>query len=213
MRVVEISFHSPHPRLLPKGARGLLFPRRCLEAALAAGMDDYLSKPFTQEQLIHVVKRWAAQDTENSAAAPDRHRPFSVEQQEDSPAEEPLADVSPVVIDAKALDMLRGLQRPGRPDIVAKVVDSYLDSSPQLLRAIQEAVAQGNASALHHAAHSLKSSSANVGAIELTKLSKELEAMGRNSTLAPAAAVASRIEAELTDVWDALRAEIQSKAA
>ena len=34
VRVVEISFHSPHPRPLPKGARGLLFPRRCLEAAL-----------------------------------------------------------------------------------------------------------------------------------------------------------------------------------
>ena len=34
MRIVEISFHSPHPRPLPKGARELLFPRRCLEAAL-----------------------------------------------------------------------------------------------------------------------------------------------------------------------------------
>ena len=35
MRVGEISFYSPHPRPLPKGARELLFPRRCLEAALA----------------------------------------------------------------------------------------------------------------------------------------------------------------------------------
>ena len=35
VRVVEISFYSPHPRPLPKGAKELLFPRRCLEAALA----------------------------------------------------------------------------------------------------------------------------------------------------------------------------------
>ena len=34
VRVVEISFHSPHPRPRPKGARELLFPNRCLEAAL-----------------------------------------------------------------------------------------------------------------------------------------------------------------------------------
>ena len=34
VRVVEISFHSPHPCPLPKGARELLFPSRCLEAAL-----------------------------------------------------------------------------------------------------------------------------------------------------------------------------------
>ena len=46
VRVVEISFHSPHPRLLPKGARGLLFPRRCLEAALdpCLFMYRYMSK-------------------------------------------------------------------------------------------------------------------------------------------------------------------------
>jgi hypothetical protein len=46
VRVVEISFHSPHPRPLrgrrplPKGARELLFPRKCLEAALAPYSDQ-----------------------------------------------------------------------------------------------------------------------------------------------------------------------------
>ncbi len=36
VRVVEISLHSPHPGPLPKGARELLFPRKCLEAALGS---------------------------------------------------------------------------------------------------------------------------------------------------------------------------------
>ena len=39
MRVVEISFYSPHPRPLPKGARELLFPMRCLEAALERALE------------------------------------------------------------------------------------------------------------------------------------------------------------------------------
>ena len=174
---------------------------------------------------MSVIKHWDTKDAGNSVRPPDRQESFATEHP-DVPAAEsnpsaaggkqpegPSVAISSVVIDSKALDTLRALQRPGRPDIVARVVNIYLDSSPQLLRAMQEAVEQGDASALERAAHSLKSSSANIGAMRLAELSKELEAMGRNNTLGVAASLVSSLEGELRGVWDALSVELKRKAA
>jgi len=55
------------------------------------------------------------------------------------------------------------------------VIDSYLEDAPKLLQAISAAVAQGDTTALYQAAHTLKPTSATLGAITLSQICKDLE--------------------------------------
>ena len=139
------------------------------ERCLAAGMDDYISKPFKQSELHDVLGRWL--EGGHDVRMP---RPLADE-----------VDLEPetgVAINEAALDNLRALQRPGRPDVLAKVVRLYFERSPAI---IEEIVAAGTAHdypALQTAAHGLKSSSANLGANDMMALCRELEERARNCT-------------------------------
>jgi HPt (histidine-containing phosphotransfer) domain-containing protein len=113
-------------------------------------------------------------------------------------------------INQQALDKLRSLQRKGRPDVVSKVIRTYLGHAPLLLDSLRDAVARGDASAIEHAAHSLKSSSSNVGALTLSRLCAELEEMGRCERLTQATSMASTIELEYLAVQEALETEVYS---
>ena len=134
---------------------------RCLEA----GMDDYLSKPFTRAQLAEVLQRSVVHGpTEVPNAAEDRDR------------DERTPDSG--VIDETTLDELRALDRDGSDDSLRQVLTLYLEKSPQLMFRLAEAVETGDAETIGHVAHSLKSASANVGATELSRLCEDLERLG-----------------------------------
>ena len=83
--------------------------------------------------------------------------------------------VDPEVIDLSCIDSIKSLQRPGRPDILAKVVACYFSDGDSLVAAIREGFAAGDAVAVHRAAHRLKSSSAFLGAARLADYCQELE--------------------------------------
>ncbi|MBM3223750.1 MAG: Hpt domain-containing protein, partial [Candidatus Tectomicrobia bacterium] len=70
---------------------------------------------------------------------------------------------------------------------VQRILRTYLDTTPALISALQEGFCQGDAMHVEQAAHSLKSSSSNVGALALAELARALEAMGRAQNLAQAA--------------------------
>ena len=84
----------------------------------------------------------------------------------------------------------------------------YLNQAPQLLNTIRDAVAHNDALALQRAAHSLKSSSANVGAMQLAAFSKEMEALGKAQQVAQAVSLLASMEAEYTVVEAALQGEL-----
>jgi HPt (histidine-containing phosphotransfer) domain-containing protein/HAMP domain-containing protein len=86
----------------------------------------------------------------------------------------------------------------------------YLDSTPQLLTTLRQALACGDAPAVQRAAHSLKSSSINVGATALAAHCKELEALGRANTLATAPPVLGYIEAACALVEASLTAQLHA---
>ena len=71
-----------------------------------------------------------------------------------------------------------------------------------------EAVAQGNADGLRNVAHTLKSSSANVGALGLAELCKELERMGKEGKFENLAEVLAGVEEEYKRVVEALEKEV-----
>jgi len=166
------------------------------ELCLNAGMDDYLSKPFTQEQLWAVLHRWLPEELargNRDRAARSVWTPRTKR---------------PTPLDPEALDHLRALQKGSERNILGKVVQSYLNTAPQLLQSMQKAVARNDVAALRRAAHTLKSSSASLGALVLAALCKDLEAMGRTNRLAEAAAVLPALLTEGEAVRVALAAEL-----
>ncbi len=114
------------------------------------------------------------------------------------------------VIDQSVLNSLRDLQMEGKPDILKRVIDAYLSSTASLVETLKEAYSAMDIDGIQNSAHSLKSSSANVGAIKLSELCKELEMNCRNNTLENAPFLISGISAELTLVRDVLKREIYS---
>jgi HPt (histidine-containing phosphotransfer) domain-containing protein len=115
------------------------------------------------------------------------------------------------VIDRSVLASLRELQDEGDPDIVAEVGGLFIKHSPEKVNAIMRSVESGDAKGLLIAAHSLKSSSAYVGAMRLSALAKELELMGRSNSMEGAKEKAQRLKTEFMQVMTALEEEINEQ--
>lgn len=77
------------------------------------------------------------------------------------------------------LEQLRALQKPGRPDVVAQLIATYIANSNDLIAKIGESLAAGDAENFKRAAHSLKSTSASIGANALSAIAAQIEAMAR----------------------------------
>jgi len=176
------------------------------DQCLAAGMDDFLPKPFSSQQLHDVLARWLrlVPGTANHAGpasgtkdAP-RKREFVV------PGEH--RRFNAVVLDRAVLDRIRELGGAGKPDLLAKVLQLFLHDVPRHLAAIQQAWQKRDAHAIATAAHVLKSSSAHVGAMRLSAMCVALEADARAAELGRAEAVVASLEGE----WRAVRHEIES---
>ncbi len=163
------------------------------ERCLAADMDDYVSKPIKQNQLYEALTRWIDASREGEVIEEDATETSGKRASR---------------LDAKALDNIRALQRPGKPDILNKVIGLYLSKSPSLIDAIRHAIEHGDAPAVQMAAHSLKSSSANLGAMELAAHCKELEEKGRDALLEEAGEWFARAEEEYLLVDAELREQV-----
>lgn len=157
---------------------------------LAAGMDDYLAKPFTAAQLRTILAQWLTPPTISTPAspAPTQTVPRESTHEQAHPA-------TKAEIDKTAWNAIRSLQRPGRPDLLAKVLTTYLNDARTLVEEIRAAVEAHDAGTLAKAAHRLKSSSAQLGVLATAAHCKELEHLGRLACLDDAA----RLLTQLTD--------------
>ena len=167
------------------------------ERCLAAGMDDYLGKPFTLEQLANTLRRLlpsVAPATTTAATSPSRAP---------APAEATPSD-SDEPLNPRALDAIRQLPGPNGTLLVAKVIDAYRVDAPRRLAQMRRAADDGDADALRKSAHAMKSSSANVGAEQLAARCTDLEAIGHRRTVEGASAVLEAVECEFRRVLAAL---------
>ena len=174
------------------------------ELCLAAGMDDYLTKPFTLSQLEHLIARWVFNKKPGRADG-GAHPSQVVPQTAEVP---PGRDTDPAVLDQSALAAIRALQRPGQSDIVVRVISQYMDSSPEIVDRIRRAVSEQNGTELRAAAHRLKSSSAQLGALAVASDCRELEMMGANQAMEQADEALKNLERHYAEACTAFQDEI-----
>ncbi len=256
------------------------------ERCIASGMDDYLTKPLTLDELRAALDRWvghraaptestsrdgiaadrplAAGDPPAAAVAAKEVGPMSngastmpetpatrlsaeadlrtVEPASPSaparpsePAPQPqdettataetfavtAAAAAPVsgdasievgdALDKTTIDYLKSLRRGDGPSVLERAVGMYLENAPTVLEELRRAVAGGDASAVWKIAHSLKSSSASLGAKQLAQHIGDMEGRARQNDLVEADSRLVRIETEFRKASSALRQTLREE--
>ncbi|MEO5863966.1 MAG: response regulator, partial [Nitrospiraceae bacterium] len=181
------------------------------DRCLAAGMDDYLSKPFSQDHLKEIVSRWLSQTGTSSLqrdsgvasveAAPESSTPTSHAEQVESTG----------VVDCTAWEPIRRLKRPGHPDPLGKLLATYVEDSRTLVEQLRQAIDSHDSAMLHAVAHRLKSSSATLGALTVAARCKELEALGRSQQIEGAADHFRHLERDFEAVCSVFQATLNKE--
>jgi two-component system sensor histidine kinase/response regulator len=91
-------------------------------------------------------------------------------------------------------------------DFLVELIDVYLDDTPARLAQLRQALDGGDAETMIREAHTLKSSSANVGAMTLSALAQQVELAGRNGRADSIAADVGRMSAIFAEVKATLEA-------
>jgi two-component system sensor histidine kinase/response regulator len=176
--------------------------RQDREACRDAGMDDFLSKPFQRHELYAILSRLRDRATGRFPRVTGSPPPVT-------PAP-PLAP--PPVIDDKVLGRIRALQRPGRPDVLRRVIAMYLDSSPAQVVALVAAVERRDGAHAARLAHDLRGSSGNLGATSFALTLAAIERHGRQGQLDDVVAVAADLAVQHEQLVHALRQHLTAAA-
>ena len=174
------------PRIVAVTANAMAGDR---ERFLAAGMDDYISKPIRVEAIVEALKSVSAGKADAKAARPAATGP----------------------IDATSLDTLLDIVG-GDHEALADLTESFLATAPALAEALQSSAKTGDVSEFRRAAHTLKSSAFDFGATALAetcalleKRAKEDAAIGTHDDVQKAVAQFEEAETALRTILADLR--------
>jgi signal transduction histidine kinase/CheY-like chemotaxis protein/HPt (histidine-containing phosphotransfer) domain-containing protein len=165
--------------------------REDLDRCLAAGMNDYITKPFVEEVLRGKLERWL-DEAGGALLEPER------------PAGGP--EASPP-LDGSRLTELQGLGKAVGRDVLSELTAAF--QSRAHVTEIRSALARGDWPLLRRSAHALKGSSALLGAMSLSAICGELEQLPLNTRAETLAGSLTALEREYRRVLSALAAAAQ----
>ncbi len=172
-----------------------------IDQCTQAGMDDYLSKPYTRKQLQQVLQAWL----------PSGHilGRIGLAETTGTPIETSngLYD-SHVILDQSALDNLRSLTTPSGENLLDKAIELFLESAPHEFELLRQAAVTKDAANLAGVAHNFKSSCSNLGAVALAKNAATLETIGRQKHTEGAEEIVLTMGNELPLVIKALEKQV-----
>ncbi len=150
--------------------------QRCLDA----GMDDYLAKPFKRADLTAMLQRWIPIGPQPDRPLPVTPRSGALAAPQSAVATavhgvQDAEDTPPAVFDPAVLENCLLPETGIGSQLARKIIRLFIDQSAALLAEIERASAAGDTQAQYRAAHTLKSSSASVGAAAFAAVARELE--------------------------------------
>jgi two-component system sensor histidine kinase/response regulator len=141
---------------------------------LAAGMDDYIAKPFSHQTVAEVLERWLA--------GTPRAEPASAH----------FPDLTPAIFDS------RGLCERTMNDtaLILEMIRIFLTETPGKFAALQSALAHGQSEAIAQLAHTIKGTALTIGGNRLAALAVQIETAGKTGTTSVLATLLQLFEAE-----------------
>lgn len=170
---------------------------RCLET----GMDDYLSKPYSEKALHDMLVKWLTTPAKRATTNRRALKAAGQEAESTPSATPPLS----VVLDQSVIAALRQ----ARPDLLKRLISTYLSYAPKAIDELNMASKNLNFDQLKTLAHSFKSSSANLGASSIAASSRQLERVAAERC----AKDAQNLVAEITKDFASLKAALESEVA
>lgn len=167
------------------------------EKCLAAGMDDYMSKPIDLELLKDVLNSWTD---------------YKIEQEETIPAQRANATPNPEAGDRTEefpveLDRLHELSR-GDTEFQLDMLETFLEDAPSYINDAKKALASNDCAAIHARAHQLKGASSMVGIRKMPEVAARLDALAKENRTEGAQELLAELERlievlrEFIDNWD-----------
>jgi len=182
------------------------------EQCLAKGMSDYISKPFSMGQLHTVLTTWLplspiTETLESPASSQPSLRPSLPSTSAASSESD-----SAFIVDQNAWKSITGLQRPGKPDVLAKILSLYLADSHDVVATLRQGMADENAQVVSQASHSLRSRSSMLGAVSLSKLCRQLEDLSRQGQLKEAEPLVAPLTEAFAHASQIFQAELERRS-
>jgi PAS domain S-box-containing protein len=201
------------------------------ERCLAVGMNDYIAKPVRQQDFRDALEKWGPAQNERpvvreigepaspaprvSAATQEIPEKSKVSRGEESPLpddatrEKASVTSAPPVLDAETIQRLRSLAEVTDALLLNQIVVAFISDTEERITALKQSGAAGDSEALRRTAHTLKGSSANIGALSMAELCQGLQALGECSSTEGALLLIEKLDDEFVRVRQALDLELQ----
>ena len=145
------------------------------QKCLAVGMDDFLAKPFTFDALIAILHQWLSSNKEHQGAGEIQ----GIKPQKTAANINTIDTHSTEIINRAMLNMMRD----SMGEDFIELIPASLESITAMISELSQAHAASDTKELERLAHSIKSSSMNIGAVVLSAIAQEMEEQVRENRL------------------------------